>query len=72
MMESVCVQMENNVSIYAFVMEYFHCYILLKDCQAAFLDLSEGLAKFKIHIWLTKKMELFTIYSPPLILKMYQ
>lgn len=55
MMESMCMPMENNGSIYIFIMEYFHCCILLKGCQAAFLNLSEGLAKFKIHIGLTKK-----------------
>lgn len=58
MMENICVQMENNVSIYAFI--YYGIFPLLyilnflKDCQEAFLNLSEGLAKFKIHIWLTK------------------
>lgn len=58
MMENISVQMENNVFRYAFI--YYGIvpllYILnfLKDFQEAFLNLSEGLAKFKIHTWLTK------------------
>lgn len=78
MMENICVQMENNVSRYAFI--YYGIvpllYILnfLKDCQEALLNLSEGLAKFKIHIRLTKILFIlfYLFILPPGYEKTYQ
>lgn len=59
-------QVDNNGLVYVFIMVHL-CYAFFffewassKYGRAAFLNLSGGWAKFKIHIWLTKEIFLFT------------
>lgn len=74
MVESVCVHAhECNWTVmgpymcllwHVSIAIFFFKWASSKDGQAAFLNLSGGWAKCKIHIWLTKEIFLFTHFPP--------